>query len=165
MGNYPIWLYGWDVVLGNFRLRTWGNQLAENMRRVNSWVTVMEKSKSRLADWKAKTMSFGRRLTIVKSVLLIMEYLVNISKRHAFWSLNEDILKINVLTTNTSMDDSNVTMEEYIRIKEEKARKCGKVFNWETTKYDKILYNEDIHGLRTVENEFQAIAFNDSDIW
>ncbi|GJZ77231.1 putative reverse transcriptase domain-containing protein [Tanacetum coccineum] len=26
---------------------------------------------------------------------LIMEYLVNISKRHAFWSLNEDILKIN----------------------------------------------------------------------
>ncbi|GKF32473.1 hypothetical protein Tco_0102271, partial [Tanacetum coccineum] len=25
----------------------------------------------------------------------IMEYLVNISKRRAFWSLNEDILKIN----------------------------------------------------------------------
>nr|GEW98288.1 hypothetical protein [Tanacetum cinerariifolium] len=33
---------------------------------------------------------------------LIMEYLVNISKRRAFWSLNEDILKIIVLTTNTS---------------------------------------------------------------
>ncbi|GJS35362.1 hypothetical protein Tco_0533744 [Tanacetum coccineum] len=32
---------------------------------------------------------------------LIMEYLVNISKRRAFWSLNEDILKITVLTTNT----------------------------------------------------------------
>ncbi|GJX77048.1 hypothetical protein Tco_0323859 [Tanacetum coccineum] len=30
-----------------------------------------------------------------------MEYLVNISKRRAFWSLNEDILKITVLTTNT----------------------------------------------------------------
>ncbi|GKA76460.1 ribonuclease H-like domain-containing protein [Tanacetum coccineum] len=27
--------------------------------------------------------------------VLTMEYLVNISKRHAFWSLNEDILKIN----------------------------------------------------------------------
>ncbi|GKD34896.1 hypothetical protein Tco_1250405, partial [Tanacetum coccineum] len=26
---------------------------------------------------------------------VIMEYLVNISKRHAFWSLNEDVLKIN----------------------------------------------------------------------
>ncbi|GJV96208.1 putative reverse transcriptase domain-containing protein [Tanacetum coccineum] len=32
---------------------------------------------------------------------IITEYLVNISKRHAFWSLNEDILKITVLTTNT----------------------------------------------------------------
>ncbi|GJT02380.1 hypothetical protein Tco_0823549 [Tanacetum coccineum] len=32
---------------------------------------------------------------------LIMEYLVNISKRHAFWSLNEDILKIGILETNT----------------------------------------------------------------
>ncbi|GJX91159.1 hypothetical protein Tco_0344485 [Tanacetum coccineum] len=34
----------------------------------------------------------------------IMEYLVNISKRHAFWSLNEDILKITLLTTNTTED-------------------------------------------------------------
>ncbi|GJT11609.1 hypothetical protein Tco_0858651 [Tanacetum coccineum] len=31
---------------------------------------------------------------------VIMEYLVNISKRRTFWSLNEDILKITVLTTN-----------------------------------------------------------------
>ncbi|GKC48401.1 hypothetical protein Tco_1066123 [Tanacetum coccineum] len=33
--------------------------------------------------------------------LVIMEYLVNISKMRAFWSLNEDILKITILTTNT----------------------------------------------------------------
>nr|GEW48110.1 hypothetical protein [Tanacetum cinerariifolium] len=32
-------------------------------------------------------------VAILRSV--IMEYLVNISKRHAFWSLNEDLLKIN----------------------------------------------------------------------
>ncbi|GJY40793.1 hypothetical protein Tco_0428063 [Tanacetum coccineum] len=32
---------------------------------------------------------------------IIMEYLVNISKRGAFWSLNKDILKIAILTTNT----------------------------------------------------------------
>ncbi|GJR35342.1 putative reverse transcriptase domain-containing protein [Tanacetum coccineum] len=32
---------------------------------------------------------------------LIMEYLVNISKRRALWSLNGDILKITILTTNT----------------------------------------------------------------
>ncbi|GJS53906.1 hypothetical protein Tco_0627268, partial [Tanacetum coccineum] len=37
----------------------------------------------------------------IDSQQVIMEYLVNISKRRAFWSLNEDILKINILKTNT----------------------------------------------------------------
>ncbi|GKC12488.1 MAK10-like protein, partial [Tanacetum coccineum] len=37
--------------------------------------------------------------TAIESI--IMEYLVNISKRRAFWSLNEDILKITILMTNT----------------------------------------------------------------
>ncbi|GKC76554.1 hypothetical protein Tco_1127328, partial [Tanacetum coccineum] len=35
-----------------------------------------------------------------------------------------------------NLDDPNITMEEYIRLEEEKARKRGKVFNWETAKYD-----------------------------
>ncbi|GJU00078.1 putative ribonuclease H-like domain-containing protein [Tanacetum coccineum] len=35
-------------------------------------------------------------------VRVSMEYLVKDSKRHAFWSLNEDILKITILKTNTS---------------------------------------------------------------
>ncbi|GJV44415.1 hypothetical protein Tco_1428951 [Tanacetum coccineum] len=59
------------------------------------------------------------------------------------------------------MDDPNITMEEYIRLEEEKAQKCGKVFNWETAKYSKIWYDEEIHDLRSVETEFPAIAFND----
>ncbi|GJY66019.1 hypothetical protein Tco_0468257 [Tanacetum coccineum] len=59
------------------------------------------------------------------------------------------------------MDDPNNTMEEYIRLEEEKARKCRKVFNCETAKYGKIWYDEDIHDLRYVETEFHAIAFND----
>ncbi|GJZ40245.1 reverse transcriptase domain-containing protein [Tanacetum coccineum] len=33
---------------------------------------------------------------------VITEYLVNISKRRTLWSLNEDILKINIMTANTS---------------------------------------------------------------
>ncbi|GKF38735.1 hypothetical protein Tco_0118796, partial [Tanacetum coccineum] len=59
------------------------------------------------------------------------------------------------------MDDPNITMEEYIRLEEEKVQKCGKVFNWETAKYGKIWYDEDIHDLRSFETEFPAIAFND----
>ncbi|GJV18473.1 hypothetical protein Tco_1367493 [Tanacetum coccineum] len=59
------------------------------------------------------------------------------------------------------MDDPNITMEEYIRLEEEKAQKHRKVFNWEIAKYGKIWYDEEIHGLRSVETEFPAIAFND----
>ncbi|GJW74415.1 hypothetical protein Tco_0133785 [Tanacetum coccineum] len=42
-----------------------------------------------------------------------------------------------------------------------KSLKRRKVFNWETAKYSKIWYDEDIHDLRSVETEFPAIAFND----
>ncbi|GJR52549.1 hypothetical protein Tco_1403070 [Tanacetum coccineum] len=59
------------------------------------------------------------------------------------------------------MNDPNITMEEFIRLEEENARKRGKVFNWETAKYGKIWYDEDNHDLRSVEDEFLAIAFND----
>ncbi|GJV70149.1 ty3-gypsy retrotransposon protein [Tanacetum coccineum] len=70
--------------------------------------------------------------------------------------------------TNTSyssyrrMDDPNITMEEYIRLEEEKAQKHGKVLNWETAKYGKIWYDENIHDLRSIEKEFPTIVFNDN---
>ncbi|GJX05994.1 hypothetical protein Tco_0193926 [Tanacetum coccineum] len=60
------------------------------------------------------------------------------------------------------MDDPNITIEEYIRLEEEKARKRGKVFNWKTAKYGKIWYDEDVHDLRSFETEFLAIVFNDN---
>ncbi|GKF30866.1 hypothetical protein Tco_0100664 [Tanacetum coccineum] len=60
------------------------------------------------------------------------------------------------------MDDSNITIEEYIRLEEEKARRRGKVYNWETTTYGKIWDNEDVHNLGSVETEFPAIVFNDT---
>ncbi|GJZ57083.1 hypothetical protein Tco_0612577 [Tanacetum coccineum] len=59
------------------------------------------------------------------------------------------------------MDDPNITMEEYIRLEEEKARRRGQVYNWETATYDKIWCNEDVHDLRSIETEFSAIVIND----
>ncbi|GJW09291.1 hypothetical protein Tco_1575118 [Tanacetum coccineum] len=59
------------------------------------------------------------------------------------------------------MEDPNITIEEYIRLKEEKARRRGKMYNWETAMYGKIWDNEDVHGLGCVETEFPAIVFND----
>ncbi|GJY10262.1 hypothetical protein Tco_0378447 [Tanacetum coccineum] len=60
------------------------------------------------------------------------------------------------------MDNPNITMEEYIRLEEEKDRRRGKVFNWETATYGKIWDNEDVHDLGSVETEFPAIVFNDT---
>ncbi|GKD95913.1 hypothetical protein Tco_1379810, partial [Tanacetum coccineum] len=60
------------------------------------------------------------------------------------------------------MDDPNITMKEYIRLEEKKSRRRGKVYNWETTTYSKIWYDEDIHNLRSVEIEFLAIVFDDA---
>ncbi|GKA16639.1 putative reverse transcriptase domain-containing protein [Tanacetum coccineum] len=60
------------------------------------------------------------------------------------------------------MDDPNITMEEYIRLEDEKARRCGKVYNWETATYGKIWYDEDVHDLRSVETKFPAIVFDDA---
>ncbi|GKD10898.1 hypothetical protein Tco_1190583, partial [Tanacetum coccineum] len=60
------------------------------------------------------------------------------------------------------MDDPNITIEEYIMLEEEKARRRGKVFNWETTTFGKIWDNEDVHDLGSVETEFPAILFNDT---
>ncbi|GJX03698.1 hypothetical protein Tco_0189614 [Tanacetum coccineum] len=60
------------------------------------------------------------------------------------------------------MDDPNITMEEYIRLEEQKARRRGRVFNWETFTYGKIWYDEDLHDLRSIETEFPAIVFDDA---
>ncbi|GKE90765.1 hypothetical protein Tco_1571860 [Tanacetum coccineum] len=60
------------------------------------------------------------------------------------------------------MDDPNITMEEYIKLEEEKARRRGKVYNWETSTRGKIWDNEDVHDLRSVETEFPTIVFNDT---
>ncbi|GJS98176.1 hypothetical protein Tco_0819346 [Tanacetum coccineum] len=53
-------------------------------------------------------------------------------------------------------------MEEYIRLEEEKARRRGKVYNWETATYGKIWYDEDVHDLRSIKTEFPAIVFDNA---
>ncbi|GJX77317.1 hypothetical protein Tco_0324128 [Tanacetum coccineum] len=60
------------------------------------------------------------------------------------------------------MDDPNMIMEEYIKLEEEKAHRRGRVFNWQTTTYEKIKVNDDLHDLSSVEAEFIAIVINDA---
>ncbi|GJT97845.1 hypothetical protein Tco_1093363 [Tanacetum coccineum] len=69
-----------------------------------------------------------------------------------------DNSKLNVV----KMEYPKITMEEYIKFEEEKARRHGKVYNWETATYGKIWNDEDVHDLRSVETKFPAIVFNDT---
>ncbi|GKA87141.1 hypothetical protein Tco_0808852 [Tanacetum coccineum] len=60
------------------------------------------------------------------------------------------------------MDDPNITTEEYNMLEEEKSRRHGKVFNWDTATYRNIWYDEDVHDLRSFETEFPTIVFDDT---
>ncbi|GJW83284.1 RNA-directed DNA polymerase, eukaryota, reverse transcriptase zinc-binding domain protein [Tanacetum coccineum] len=46
-----------------------GTKVGENMSRVHAWKEVIVKIKSRLSNWKLKTLSIGGRFTLLKSVL------------------------------------------------------------------------------------------------
>ncbi|GKB43385.1 hypothetical protein Tco_0888327 [Tanacetum coccineum] len=91
--------------------------------------------------------------------IAVMSFLTSL--RPEFDSLRCQFLnETEIPSLQVKMDDPNITMEEYIRLEEEKARRRGKVFNWKTATYGKIWDNEDVHDLRFVETEFPAIVFN-----
>ncbi|GKB00297.1 hypothetical protein Tco_0828290 [Tanacetum coccineum] len=60
------------------------------------------------------------------------------------------------------MDDPNMTMKEYIKLEEGKARRRGRVFNWETATYGKIRVDSDLYNLRYVETKFPAIIIDNA---
>nr|GEX65327.1 hypothetical protein [Tanacetum cinerariifolium] len=60
------------------------------------------------------------------------------------------------------MDDPNITMEEYIRLEEEKSRRRGKVYNWETATYVTLSYEPTISALNDNKIDFR-ISFDESD--
>ncbi|GKF67986.1 hypothetical protein Tco_0197665, partial [Tanacetum coccineum] len=57
--------------------------------------------------------------------------------------------------------DPNITMEEYIRLEEEKARRHGKVFNWETATY---VFNDTLTSEATLSCEPTASSLNNDEI-
>ncbi|GJR15011.1 hypothetical protein Tco_0797663 [Tanacetum coccineum] len=61
-----------------------------------------------------------------------------------------------------TMNNPNMTMEEYIKLEEEKARRHGRVFNWKTATYGKIRIDYDLYDLRSMEVEFPAIIIDDA---
>ncbi|GJU76987.1 hypothetical protein Tco_1274057 [Tanacetum coccineum] len=60
------------------------------------------------------------------------------------------------------MDNHNITIEEYIRLEEEKARRRGKVYNWKTATYAALSCEPTVSSLNNNEIEF-IISFDESD--
>ncbi|GKE75387.1 hypothetical protein Tco_1537428, partial [Tanacetum coccineum] len=60
------------------------------------------------------------------------------------------------------MDDPNITIEEYIRLEEEKAHKRGKVYNWETATYVTLSCESTVSPLNGNKFDFK-ISFDESD--
>ncbi|GJR94211.1 hypothetical protein Tco_0266385 [Tanacetum coccineum] len=61
------------------------------------------------------------------------------------------------------MDDPNITMEEYIRLEEEKDRRHGRTFNWQTTTFEKVKNYEDEDDCSIdFKTKFLAIVFDNT---
>ncbi|GJX94618.1 hypothetical protein Tco_0349204 [Tanacetum coccineum] len=61
------------------------------------------------------------------------------------------------------MDDPNITMEEYIRLEEEKARRQGRTFNWQTARYGKMEYYENKdYSFTDLKTKYLAIVLDDA---
>ncbi|GJT28618.1 hypothetical protein Tco_0908893 [Tanacetum coccineum] len=73
-----------------------------------------------------------------------------------------DPIEVDENLVQVKMDDPNITMEEFIRLVEEKAHRRGKVYNWETATYGKIWYDEYVHDHKSFETKFPAIVLNDA---
>ncbi|GJY71842.1 hypothetical protein Tco_0475545, partial [Tanacetum coccineum] len=70
--------------------------------------------------------------------------------------------RLNLANLLQEMDDSNITMKEYVQYETEEALINGKLYNWETATYGKIRYVEDINDLRFFEIKFSAIVYEDA---
>ncbi|GJZ59137.1 hypothetical protein Tco_0614953 [Tanacetum coccineum] len=60
------------------------------------------------------------------------------------------------------MDNHNITMEEYIRLEEERALTRGKTFNWQTTKFGRMEHYYEEECFTNIEAEFPAIIFGNT---
>ncbi|GJS77540.1 ribonuclease H-like domain-containing protein [Tanacetum coccineum] len=61
------------------------------------------------------------------------------------------------------MEDPNITMEEYIRLEEEKARRHGRTFSWQTATFKKVENYEDKDDcFIDFETEFPAMVFDNT---
>ncbi|GJS17037.1 hypothetical protein Tco_0411509 [Tanacetum coccineum] len=77
------------------------------------------------------------------------------------YSVRSEFIQFLANLLQVNMDDPSITMKEYIRIEEEKARRHGKVYNWETATYVTLHVT---HSVSSLNNEIDfRISFDEFD--
>ncbi|GJZ46425.1 hypothetical protein Tco_0594021 [Tanacetum coccineum] len=71
-------------------------------------------------------------------------------------------VSLQALILLVKIDDPNITIEEYIRLEEEKAQRHGKVYNWETATYVALSCEPMVSPLNNNQINFR-ISFDESD--
>ncbi|GJR50958.1 retrovirus-related pol polyprotein from transposon TNT 1-94 [Tanacetum coccineum] len=75
----------------------------------------------------------------------------------------DTLLTAKLYLDRVKSDDLNITLEEYIRLEEEKAQRHGRTFNWQTATFGKVKYYRDEDDCFTdVEIEFPTIVFDNT---
>ncbi|GJU15387.1 hypothetical protein Tco_1143353, partial [Tanacetum coccineum] len=78
------------------------------------------------------------------------------SQRHVVTSLRGRLL---ASLSQKTIDDLNISMEEYIRLEEEKAQRRGKTSNWQTTTFGRNEHYYEEEYFTNFEEEFPTIIF------
>ncbi|GJU29186.1 hypothetical protein Tco_1172775 [Tanacetum coccineum] len=78
-------------------------------------------------------------------------------------SESEQGQQLAIPTVGVKIDDPNITMEEYIKLEEEKARRHGQTFNWQTATFEKVKNYKDKDDCSIdFKTEFPAIVFDNT---
>ncbi|GJZ53603.1 hypothetical protein Tco_0608488 [Tanacetum coccineum] len=86
--------------------------------------------------------------------------LIFVSTKHVLESQAE---KPPISLDNVKIDDPNITIEEYIRLEEEKSQRHGRTFNWQTATFEKVKnYKDEDDCFIDFETKIPAIVFHNT---
>ncbi|KAL7599452.1 hypothetical protein Lser_V15G24065 [Lactuca serriola] len=110
-----------------------GVHVGQNMARTSAWSIIEDRFRSRLSGWKAKSLSFGGRLTLIKSVLgslgsyLMFVFMVPICILNSLEALRSRIF------WGANLEDTRMHLVRWDRVladKKEGGLRIGRLFSF-----------------------------------
>lgn len=177
-------LHRWSRLLGCmvdvFPFTYLGVPVGANMNLKKHWKPVVEKFHSKLSSWKAKTLSMGGRLTLVKAVLgSIPTYYLSLFKalagilenleairRRFFWGGGEDKKKIHWVAWDKVIADKKDGGLGVGSLKAQNVALLSKWW-WRLKNGDQALWADIVRGIHNISNTPLLVLSNQphSGVW